>query len=82
MSNTENSEIQNVSEEKILKEQFNDLLLELNQKIQDNCQEDCITLTEEYILSTSNKSNICALPLTIYTQQTFDHKRTVSLPQL
>ena len=47
-----------------------------------NCQEDCNTLTEDYILSTSCKSKIWVLPLTKYTQQTLDHKRTISPPHL
>ena len=55
-STNENTDTQNVSEEKLLEQQFNDLLLELNQDNQDeyvNCQEEFNTLTEEYILSTS-----------------------------
>ena len=46
MSNTENTETQNVSEE----QHFKDLLLELNQDTQDghfNCQEECNILKEE-----------------------------------
>ena len=81
MSNTENCETQKVSEEKLLGQQFNDCLCELNQDTQDeyfNCQEECITLTEEYILSTSCKSNIWVLPLTICTQQTLDYRKTFS----
>ena len=35
MSNTENTETQNVSEEQLLEQQFNDLLLELSQDTQD-----------------------------------------------
>ena len=41
MSNTENTDTQNGSEETLLEQQFNDLLLELNQDTQDenfNCQ--------------------------------------------
>ena len=48
-------ETQSVSEEQLLEQQFNDLVLELNKDTQDeycNFQEQCITLTEEYILST------------------------------
>ena len=85
MSHTESTDTQNVSEEIFLEQQFNDLLLELNQDTQDeyfNCQEECNTLTEEYILSTSCKSNIWVLPLTIYTPQTLDPKRTISPPHL
>ena len=43
------------SEETLLEQQFNDLILELNQATQNeyfNCQEECNTRTEEYILST------------------------------
>ena len=60
-SNTENTDTTNVSEETLLEQQFNELLLELNQDTQDeyfNCQEECNTLTEEYILSTSCKNNM------------------------
>ena len=84
-SNTENVDNTYVSMETLLEQQFNDLLLELNQDTQDeyfNCQEECNTLTEDYILSTSRKNNIRVLPLTIYTQQTLDHKRTISPPYL
>ena len=59
--------------------------MELNQDTQNeyfNCQEECNTLTEEYILSTSCKTNIWELPLTIYTQKTPDHKKTISPPHL
>ena len=69
-SKAEYTETQNVSEEQYLEQQFNEVLLELNQDIQDeyfNCQEECNTLTEEYILSTSCRSNIWVLPLRIYT---------------
>ena len=65
MSNTENTETQNVSQEQLLEPQFNDLLLELNQNTQDkylNCQVEYNTLTEEYIPSTSCKSNVWVLP--------------------
>ena len=48
----------------------------------DICQEECNTLTEEYALSTSCKNNKWVLPLTIYTQQTPDHKKTISPPHL
>ena len=85
MSYTENTDTQNVSEETLLEQQINDLLLELNQDNQDeyfNCQEEFNTLTEEHILSTSCKSNIWVLPLTIYTQQTLDHTKTISSPHL
>ena len=54
--NTENTETQDVSEETLLEQQFNDLILQLNQDNKDedfNCQVECITLTEEYIISTS-----------------------------
>ena len=77
-SNTENTDTINVSEETLLEQQFNDLLLKLTQDTQDeyfNCQVECKTLTEEDILSTSCKNNIWVLPLTIYTQQTPDHKK-------
>ena len=43
-SNTEKADTSNVSEETLLEQQFNDLLLELNQDTQDeyfNCQEEC-----------------------------------------
>ena len=46
MSNTENTETQNVSEEQLLEQQFKDLLLELNHDTQDeyfNCQGECNT---------------------------------------
>ena len=72
-----------MSEETLLEQQFNDLILELNEDTQDkyfNCQEEGNTLTEEYILSTSCKSNIWILPPTIYTQQTPDHTKTISPP--
>ena len=85
MSNTENADTQNVLEEKLLEQQFNDLLIELNPNDQYeyfNCQEKFNTLTEEYILSTSCKSYIWLLPLTIYTQQTLDYTKTVSPPHL
>ena len=85
MSNTENTDTQTVSEETLVEQQFNDLLLELNQDNQDeyfNCQEKCNNLTEEYILSTLCKRNIWVLPLTIYTQQTIDHTKTISPPHL
>ena len=78
-----NTETQNVSEEQLPEQQFNDLLLELSQDTQDdyfNCQEECNTLTEDYILSTSSKSVIWVSPLTKYTQQTPDHTKTVCLP--
>ena len=84
-SHTEINETQNVSDETLLAQQFNDSLLELNQDTKDeyfNCQEECNTLTEEYILSTLSKSNICVLPLTMYTRQTPDPKRTISPPLL
>ena len=67
------------------RQQFNDLLRELNQDTQDecfNCQEECNTLTGDYVLSTSCKNNIWVLPLTIYTQQRLDHKRTIFPPHL
>ena len=84
-SNTENTKTQNVSEEHLLEQQFNALLLEINQETQDknfNCQEECNTLTEEYFLTTSCKSNVLVFPLTLYTQQTPDHTKTVSPPHL
>ena len=84
-SNTDKTDTTNVSEETLLEQQFNDLLLEFNQDTQDeyfNCQEECNTFTEEYILSTSCKNNIWVLPFTIYTQQTLDHKKTISPPHL
>ena len=80
-SNTEKAETQNTSDKTLLEQQFNELLLELNNDTQDehfNCQEECITLREEYILSTSCKNNIWVLPLTVYTQQTPDPKKTIS----
>ena len=82
-SNTENADSSNVSEETILEQQFNDLLSVLNQVTQDeyfNCQEEWDTLAEDYILSTSCRKNIWVLPLTMYTQQTLDHERTISPP--
>ena len=85
MPNTQNTDTKNVSEKTLLEQPFNDLFLELNQDIQEdyfNCQEESITLTEEYILSTSCKSIIWVLPLTIYTQQTPDHTKTISPPHL
>ena len=84
-SHNENNDNQNVSEETILEQQFNDLLLELNQDTQEeyfNCQEEHNTLTEEYMLSTYCKSNIWVLPLTMYTPQSPDPKRTISPPHL
>ena len=83
--NTENVGTSNVSEETLLEQQFNDLFLELNQDTQDeyfDCQEECNTLTEDYTLSNSCKNNTWVLQLRIYTQQTLDHKRTISLPHL
>ena len=59
--------------------------MELNQDTLNeyfNCQEECNTLTEEYILSTSCKTNIWEHSLTIYTQKTPDHKKTISPPHL
>ena len=59
--------------------------MELNQDTRDqyfNCQEECNTLTEVYILSTAAKSNILVLPQTMHTKQTLDHKKTVSPPHL
>ena len=84
-SNTENVDTSIVSEETLLEQHINHLLLELNQDTQDenlNCQEECNTLTEDNILSTSCKNNVWVLPLTIYTQQTLDHKKTISPPHL
>ena len=55
-----------VSDEQILKQQFKDLLLELNQDAEVKhfkWQEKLITLIEERIFSTSCKSNIWVLPL-------------------
>ena len=81
MPNTENTDTQNVSEEILLEQQFNDLLLELNHNNQNDyftCQKEFNTLTKEYILSISYKSNICVLALTKYTQQTPDHTKTIS----
>ena len=69
-SNTENMETQSVSEEQFLQQQINELLLELYQDTQGehfNCQEECNTLTEEFIFSISCKSNNCVLLLAIYT---------------
>ena len=43
---------------------------------------ECNTLTESYILFNSCKNNIWVLPLKIYTQQTLDHKQTISPPSL
>ena len=74
-----------VSGETILEQIFNYILLELNQDTQDknfNCKEECKTLTEGCILCTSCKNNIWVLPLTIYTQQTPDHKKTISPPHI
>ena len=84
-STTENTDNTNVSEETLLEQQFSDLILDLSQDTQDEyfiCQEEINTLTEKYILSTSCKNNIWELPLTIYTQQTLDHKKTISPPHL
>ena len=75
---TENTDTPNFTEETLLEQQFNDLLLSLNQEIQGdyfNSQEECNTLTDEYILSTSCKNNI-------FTQQTPDHKKTIYPPHL
>ena len=48
-----------------------------------NCQEKCNTLTKECtIFSTSCISNTWVIQLPIYTQQTPDHTKTVSQPQL
>ena len=50
MSSTEHTELQKASQEQILEQQLNDLLLDLNQDTQDalfNCQEEYNTLTEE-----------------------------------
>ena len=84
-SNTESGDTSNVSKETLLEQQFNHLLLELNQDTQDeyfNCQYKCNTLTEAQILSTFFKNHMRILPLTIYTQQTPDHKKTISPPHL
>ena len=84
-SNTENTATTIVSEETLLKQQFKDSLLELNQDTRDeyfHCQEKCNILTEERNLSISCKNNIWVKPLTIYTQQTLDHKKTICLPHL
>ena len=84
-SNTENTETENTSDETLLEQQLNELLLELNNDTQDEyfiCQEECYTLTEEYILSTPCKNNIWVLPLTLYTQQTPYYKKTFSPPHL
>ena len=84
-SHTEKNENQSVSEETLQEQQFNYLILELNQDTHEeyfNCQEECNTLTEEYILSTSCKSNIWVIPLTIYTPQSPNTKRTISPPHL
>ena len=73
MSNTENAETQNVSEGKLFEQQFNDLLLELNQDTEDeyfNCQEECNTLTEELIHSTSCKSKLDITINNRYTTKT------------
>ena len=75
MSYTESTETQNVSEEHLLEQQFNDLLLKNNKDTKDeyfNCQEECNTLREEYTLSISCTRSIWVLKLTIYTQQTPD----------
>ena len=85
MSNTEQTETQNVSEEHLLEQQFNDLLLELNQDTQEEyfiCQEECNTRREESMLSKSYKTTIWVLPLTIETQQTPDHTRKISPPHI
>ena len=57
------------------------MILKLNQDEQDeyfNCQEEFNTLTEEYSFTTSCKSKLWLLLLTIYTQQTVDQTRTIS----
>ena len=77
-SNTDYMDTQRVSKEQFLEQQPNGLLLELNQNTQNeyfNCQEEDNTFTEEYNFSTSSKSNICVLPLTIHTQPTLDHAK-------
>ena len=59
--------------------------MEFNQDTQDeyfNCQEECNTPTEKYILSTSCTRYIWVLPLTIYTQHTPDHTKKISPPHL
>ena len=81
----EKNDSQNVSEETLLEQHFNDLFLELNQDTQEeyfNCQQEGNTLTEEYILSTPGKSNISVLSLTMYTPQSPDPRRTISPPHL
>ena len=53
-SHTETTDKQNVSEETLLEQQFNDLLLELNQETPDenfNCQEECNTFTTKNTFS-------------------------------
>ena len=52
-SNKEGTKTQNNSEKQLLEQQFNDLLLDLNQYAQDEyfiCQEECKISTEEYFL--------------------------------
>ena len=84
-SNTEQTETQNASEERLLERQYNDLLSELNQNTQDKyfkCQMECNTHTGGYIFSTSCKINIWVLSLTLITKQTLDHMNTFSPPHL
>ena len=55
--------------------------MELNQDTQDeyfNRQEECNTLSEEFILSISCKTNLWLLPLAIFSQQTSDYPKTIS----
>ena len=84
-SHTEHNRSRNVSRELFLEQQFNDLLLELNQEIQDEyfkCQEECNLLTEKHNFSASCKSKIGALPLRLYTKESSDQTGTISPPHI
>ena len=59
--------------------------MELNQDVPDehfNCQEESNTLREEHTLSTSCKTNVWVLPLTLFTPPRSDKTKTISPPHL
>ena len=83
ISQSETTETQNVSEQQLHEQNFKDLQLDLNRDKKDeyfNCQEGSNALTEFYILSTSCKTKIWKLLLTLYTLKTNGHNRRISPP--
>ena len=83
-SNTEHMEKRSVSQEKLLEQQFHDLLLELKQGKQDEYFfPGRILYSRRRIHSFStSQGNIWVLPLPIYTQQTPDYTKPISPPHL